>query len=719
MVAINRSRRAFLKAGSVAAGGLVIGLALPLRTRAAAPAVAGDSTMNAYVRIAADSRVTLVIPKSEMGQGVYTGFAQILADELEVSLAAVTIEAAPVAAVYNAAFAPIQFTGGSSSISGSFETLRKAGAAARTLLVTAAAAELGVPEGELHAAEGHVVHGASGRRVPYGALAARAATLPAPVNPVPKPASEWKLIGRPVPRVDTRAKTDGSAGFGLDVRLPGLAYAVVARAPTFGASVVAIDDGAARAVPGVLAVRQVPSGVAVIATNTWAATRGRAALKIDWRDGAGATLSSDALAAEYARRAREPGTVVHTRGDVAGHAGRRVEGDFATPYLAHAPMEPLNCTVAFSAAGCDVYTGTQFQTVDRAAAAAVAGLEPEQVRIHTTLLGGGFGRRANPSSDFVREAVAVAKGHPTPVMTVWTREDDLHGGYYRPMAHNRLTAVLGKDGLPAAWTHTQVVQSLIAGTPFENIMMDPKTGLDHTQHEGASDLPYAIANVRVDVHGMKTPVPVLWWRSVGHTNTAFAVESFIDMCATTAGRDPLDYRRALLADQPKHLAVLNLAAEKAGWGKPMPRGYARGIAVHASFGSVVAEVAEVSLVGGRPKVHRVVAAIHCGLAVNPSQVAYQVESAVCFGLSAALHGEITLVDGHVQQSNFGDYAPLRHDEMPRVEVHIVPSTDPPTGVGEPGTPVIAPAVANALARLTGTRVRRLPLAHAAFPARPA
>lgn len=713
------SRRAFLQASGLAAGGLVVGLALPVRSRAAATPIAGDATLNAYVKVGADSRVTLVIPKSEMGQGVYTGFAQILADELEVSLEAVVIETAPVAAVYNAAFAPIQFTGGSSSISGSFETLRKAGATAREMLILAGAAELQVPASELHAADGHVVHAASGRRLPYGTLAARAATLPPPADARPKPASEWKLIGRAVPRIETRGKTDGSARFGLDVRLPGLAYAVVARAPTFGASVATFDASAARAVPGVLAVRQVPSGIAVIATNTWSAQQGRKALRIEWRDGPGAAFSSDALAADYATRAKRPGTAVHAVGNVEGHTGRRVEGDFATPFLAHAPMEPLNCTVAFSDGGCDVYTGTQFQTVDRAAAAAVAGLAPEQVRIHTTLLGGGFGRRANPASDFVREAVAVAKGHPTPVMTMWTREDDLQGGYYRPLAHNRLGAVLGQDGLPVAWTHTQVVQSLIAGTPFESMMMDPKTGLDHSQHEGAADLPYAIPNVRVDVHGAKAPVPVLWWRSVGHTNTAFAVESFIDMCATTVGRDPLEYRRRLLAQQPRHLAVLNLAAEKADWAKPLPRGHARGIAVHASFGSVVAEVAEVSLVDGRPKVHRVVAAIDCGLVVNPSQVAYQVESAVCFGLSAALHGEITIVDGHVQQSNFSDYVPLRHEEMPRVEVHIVPSTNPPSGVGEPGTPVIAPAIANALARLTGMRARRLPLTHTVFPARPA
>ena len=709
------SRRTFLKTAGTAAGGLLIGLALPLRTRAATASVAADTAINAYVRIATDGKVTLLIPKSEMGQGVHTGFAQILADELEVGLEHVTVEAAPVAAVYNATFAPMQFTGGSSSIAGSFEVLRNVGASARSLLIAAAATELGVPAGELHAANGAVVHAASGRQLSYGALAARAATLPAPTDAKPKPASEWRLIGKAVPRVDTPAKVNGSAGFGLDVRLPGMVYAVVARPSTFGATPLRYDAKAARAVRGVLEVREVPSGVAVIATNTWAATQGRAALRVEWQAGAGAELSSDRIAADYAARARTPGVVVYERGAASATAtGHALEADYATPYLAHAPMEPLNCVVAFSADGCDVYTGTQFQTVDRAAAAAVAGLAPEQVRLHTTLLGGGFGRRANPASDWVREAVAVAKGYPQPVMTMWTREDDLHGGYYRPQAHNRLTAVLAADGLPASWSHTQVVQSLTRGTPFHAMMVNPKTGIEATQHEGASDLSYAIPNVRVAVHDAIQPVPVLWWRSVGHTHTSFAVESFVDECAAAAGQDPLAYRLALLADQPRHLAVLKLAAEKAGWGTPLPSGHARGIAVHASFGSVVAEVAEVSLVDGKPRVHRVVAAIHCGLVVNPGQVAYQVEGAVCFALSAALHGEITFVDGQVQQSNFGDYIPVRLTEMPRVEVHIVPSTDAPTGVGEPGTPPLAAAVTNALYALTGVRARRLPLSHVEF-----
>lgn len=707
------ARRDFLKTAGIATGGLLLGFALPLRSRAAPGGSITPVSVNAYVRVGHDGQVALVLPKSEMGQGVYTGLAQVLADELELDWASITVESAPVAAVYNASFAPMQFTGGSSSVSGSFTVLRKAGAAARTVLIEAAATELHVPAGELRAEHGAVVHAKSGRRLAYGALAARAATLTPPTDPVLKPAAEWRYVGKPMPRLDSRLKSTGAAGFGLDVRLPGMLYAVVARPPSFGGRAKSVDATAAKAVPGVVAVKEVPSGVAVIATNTWAATRGRAALKVEWQAPAGAAVSTAAMAADYATRARTPGTVVRNEGDVAIGTGvaKRLEADYATPFLAHAPMEPLNCVVAFSADGCDVHTGTQFQTVDRAAAAEVAGLKPEQVRIHTTYLGGGFGRRANPASDFVREAVAVAKDVGHPVMTVWTREDDLHGGFYRPLAHNRLTAGLGADGRPVSWTHTQVVKSLLKGTPFGG-MVDAKTGIDHTQEEGAVEMPYAVPNLRVDVHGDDHAVPVLWFRSVGHTNTAFAVESFIDECAHAAGQDPVAYRLALLGKSERHLAVLRLAAEKAGWGTKPPAGRARGVAVHASFGSVVAEIAEVSIENGQPRVHRVVAAIDCGLPVNPQLIAQQVESAICYGLSAALYGEITLADGRVQQSNFNDYEVLRLAQMPAIEVHIVPSTAAPSGVGEPGTPPIAAAVANAVYALGGERVRRLPFKHA-------
>jgi isoquinoline 1-oxidoreductase beta subunit len=713
------SRRQFLIAGGAAAGGLVLGLALPLR--AARGSAAGSTgaaiptaDVNAFVRIGEDGSVTLIVPKSEMGQGVYTGYAQLLAEELEVDWQSIRIESAPVASVYNVPGTPVQYTGGSSSIPSGFKAMREAGAAARSLLIGAAAHELDVPAGELAAEGGFVLHRPTGRRLGYGALASRAATLPPPGPVALKEPGTWRLIGKPMPRIDARAKTTGAAGFGLDVRLPGLHYAMVARAPSFGATVASVDATAAHKVPGVVAIVQVPSGVAVIASNTWAAQRGREALRIKWQDGPAAGFSTSALAKDYAARAATPGALARAVGDIAHAGAAPLAADYLTPYLAHAPLEPLNCTVAFADGGCDVYTGTQSQSFDRMAAAEVAGLPPERVHIHTTYLGGGFGRRASSTMDFVREAVAVAKAFPKPVMTVWSREDDIRGGHYRPQAHNRLTATFTPNGRPATWTHTQVVQSLLKGTPFEKMGVDPVSGIDFTTVEGAAEVPYAIENIRIEVHDDPQPVPVQWWRSVGHSNTAFAVESFIDECAYAMGADPFAYRLALLKGHPRHLATLQLAADKAGWDTPPPAGRARGIAVHESFGSVVAEVAEVSLEDGRPRVHRVVAAIHCGIAVNPNLIAQQLESAVTYGLSAALYGAITIEKGRVEQSNFNDYEILRFAAAPVVEAYIVPSTDPPTGVGEPGTPPVAPALANALFALTRIRVRRLPMRHADF-----
>jgi isoquinoline 1-oxidoreductase beta subunit len=716
------SRRDFLKAAGAAGGAVLLGFALPMRGRAAeiAQAAGAPAQVNAYVKVGADGLVTMIVPKSEMGQGVYTGYAQVLADELDVPWERVRVESAPVATVYNAPGMPMQFTGGSSSLSSGFEVLRNAGAAARAMLVGAAAADLGVPAERLRTENGEVVDPASGRRIPYPQLAAKAAQIAPPAKPVPKPRSEWRYVGRPMPRVDSREKSDGSGRFGLDVRLPGMVYAVVARAPSFGAKLQSFDAAPAKAVPGVVDVVQLPHGVAVVATSTWAAMRGREQLRTEWADGPAKGFSTAALAREYAEACAKPGMVAREVGDVAKAfegAKRRIVADYAGPYLAHATMEPLNCAVAIGPDGCDIHVGTQFQTMDRAAAAAVAGLPPEKVRIHTTLLGGGFGRRANPASDFVTEAVAVAKAVGRPVMTVWTREDDVRGGYYRPQGHVRMSAALGDDGFPVALTYTAAVQSIMKGTFIEKFAVDPKTGLDPTQHEGASDNPYAIPNWRVDVHDRRHPVPVLWWRSVGHTHSAFAFESFVDECAHAAKQDPVAYRLALLKDKPRHLAALKLAAEKSGWGTPLPKGRARGVAVHESFNSVVAEVAEVSLVNGRPRVHRVVAAIDCGTAVNPALVAHQLESAITFALSAALHEEITLQDGRVEQSNFHDYPMMTMADTPRVEAHVVPSEAPPTGVGEPGTPPLAPAVANALFALTGVRARQLPLKHVDFTRR--
>jgi len=488
--------------------------------------------------------------------------------------------------------------------------------------------------------------------------------------------------------------------------------ALVARAPVFGGKVKTFDAAKAKAVPGVVDVVQVPSGVAVLGRHFWAAKQGRDALSIEWDNGPGATLSTAGLREEYGKLAQKAGTVAATAGnvDAALEGGKVIEAVYDVPFLAHAPMEPLNCTVEIGKDSCDIYTGTQFQTMDQAAAASILGLKPEQVRIHTTFLGGGFGRRATPSSDFVAEAVQVAKASAKTVKVVWTREDDIHGGYYRPMWLSRVRASLGTDGKPVAWAHTIVGQSILAGTPFEKMMV--KDGIDTTSVEGASDAPYlaAIAAHRVDLHSPTSPVTVLWWRSVGHSHTGFVVESFLDELAHAAGKDPLEYRRALLPKDARERLALELAAEKFGWGKPLPQGHAAGMAVHASFGSYVAQIAEVSVDDKNAiTVHRVVCAIDCGPVVNPLTVEAQMQSGIVYGLSAALHSELTLKDGKIEQSNFHNYPVLRLNEMPVVEVHIVPSTDKMGGCGEPGTPPVAPAVANAVFAATGKRLRSLPL----------
>lgn len=713
------ARRDFLKTVGLATGGLVLGVALPLGGRGAlaAQATGAPTKLNAFVEIGADGVVTLYMAKTEMGQGIYTGLAQILAEELEVDVSTVRVATAPATPEYAKAYQGIHFTGGSNSTMTSFELLRQAGATARVMLVSAGAQRLKVPADSLHAANGYVVHGASGRQLAYGALATDAAAMAPPATVALKPRAQWQVIGRSVARLDSRTKCDGTAPFGLDVRLPGMHYAMIARPPVFGAKVESYDATAAKAIPGVVTVVQVSQGIAVVAKHTWAARRGRDALVVKWSAGDAAGFSTTALARKYAELARTPGTVARSVGDVASVADpvRRLEAEYSAPYLSHAPIEPLNCAAQFGPDGLDIHTGTQFQSIDHLLAAKAAGLPPEKVRLHTTTyLGGGFGRRASAIADFVVEAIEVAKASGLTVQTVRSREDDMQGGWYRPLGTARLTAALGADGKPLAWTHTAVVQPILKGTAFEAYGTDKATGLDITTFEGAAEIPYAIPNVRVDVHEANAPVPVLWWRSVGHTHTAFAVESFIDECAHAAQQDPLAYRLALLEKHPRHAAVLKLAAEKAGWGSPAPAGRARGLAVHHSFASYCASVVEVSLVDGRPRVHRVVSAIDCGIAVNPRLVEHQLESAITLGLSAALTEEITLEDGRVQQANFDTYAPLRLAEMPVVEAYVVASEAPPTGVGEPGLPPIAPALANALYALTGVRARRLPLKHTDF-----
>jgi len=710
-------RRSFLKVGAAAGGGLLISIYLPEAARAGRAAGVPQPGMaalpfapNAFVRIGTDDNVTVIVNKSEMGQGVYTSLPMLLAEELEADWSKIKVESAPVDAAYNHPVFGIQMTGGSTSTASEWERFRKAGATARVMLIAAAAQKWNVDAKGLLAEKGFVINPANGQRASFGSLADAAAKIEPPKDVPLKDPKDFKLIGKPTRRLDTPAKVNGSAQFGLDVKIPGMLTALIARSPVFGGKVASFNAESAKAVPGVRNVIQVPSGVAVIADGFWPAKLGRDKLEIKWDEGAGANVSTTGMREQYANLAKSPGAMARKVGDPAkalAGVAKTITAEYEVPYLAHATMEPLNCVVDLRSAHCEIWTGTQFQTGDRAAAAAVAGLKPEQVQIHTPLLGGGFGRRANPASDFVVEAVHVAKAAKAPVKVVWTREDDMHGGYYRPMWYDHMSAGFDGSGNPIAWTHTIVGQSILEGTPFAMMI---KNGIDDASVEGAADLLYGIPNLQVDLHTTRNSVPVLWWRSVGHSHNGFAVEAFFDEVAHAGGKDPVELRRTLLVNQPRMRGVLDLVAEKANWGKPVPAGRGRGIATHFSFDSYVAQVAEVSVdKNGAVRVHRVVCALDCGRVVNPDTVKAQMEGGIIFGLTAALKDEITLDRGRVQQRNFHDYPMLRINEAPEIEVYIVPSTENPTGVGEPGVPPVAPAVANAIFAATGKRVRKLPI----------
>jgi len=702
------ARRQFLQVSAALGGGLLVGFRWP--EKGAAGSSAADLVPNAFVRIAPDGRVTVIVNKAEMGQGPSTSLCMLLADELDADWSKVGFEFAPVDPVYAHPGFGIQMTGGSTSTFAMSEPMRKAGAAARALLVQAAANAWGVPVSECRTMRSYVFNDASSRQIAYGDLVEPASKLPPPADVKLKEPEEFQLIGKPLKRLDTPAKVNGSAVFSVDVHLPGMLTALVSHVPVFGGKAKSIDSAAALAVPGVKQVVDVGSGVAVIATGFWAAKKGRAALKVEWDLGPNAGMSSAGLRADYKKLAEGPGKVARKVGDPEGalrSAAQVLDAEYELPFLAHAPMEPLNCVVDLRADSMEIWAGTQFQTVDHAAASAVAGLDPKSVKLHTTFMGGGFGRRANPVSDYIVEAVKIAKAAGAPVKLIWTRDDDMRGGYYRPMWHSRIRAGLDPAGALTAWMHTIVGQSFIVGTPFEPFII--KDGIDSTSVEGSEDTDYVVPNLQVDLHTTKVGVPTLWWRSVGHSHTAFVIESFVDEIAHASKTDPLELRRKLLAGKARNLGVLELAAEKAGWGKPLEKGRARGIAVHHSFESYVAAVAEVSLDHGKPRVHKYTVAVDCGRVVNPDTVKAQIEGAVGFGLTAALYSAITLEDGRVEQSNFHDYKLLRIQEMPAVEVHIVPSEAPSTGIGEPGVPPIAPALCNALFELTGKRIRHLPL----------
>jgi isoquinoline 1-oxidoreductase beta subunit len=669
--------------------------------------------LNPYVRIGTDGRVVIVVGKSEMGQGVYSSLPMLVAEELEVDWSRISVEAAPVAQeYYHAQWGVIQVTGGSTSVSSEWDRLRRAGAGARAMLVQAAAEVWEVDPKSCRAERGSVVHEPTNRRFSYGELAEKAARIKPPKDVPLKQLKEFKVIGKPISRLDTAEKTSGTAVFGVDAKAPEMLTAVISRAPVFGGKIKSFNAEKAKAVQGVKEVVQVPSGMAVVADDFWSAKLGCEALEITWDEGVNAKLSTEGMREQYKNLAKNPGMVAKREGNFGEafqKATKQISAEYEVPYLAHAPMETLNCLVDLRADQCDIWTGTQLQSGDRDAAAAIAGLEPERVKIHNLFLGGGFGRRANPQSDFVSEAAHVAKKVMKPVKVIWTREDDIKGGYYRPFWYDRIAAGLDVKGNPVAWKHTIVGQSIIVGSPFEGAMVD-EHGVDATSVEGAADTPYEIPNTLVDLHSPKTGVPVQWWRSVGHSHTAFVVESFIDELAHASGKDPFEFRRSLLSKHPRYKAVLELAAQKAGWMKPPEKGIGRGIALHESFGSIVSQVAEVSInPAGRVRVHKVVCAIDCGMVVNPEIAKAQMESGIVFGLSAALHGAITFKNGRVEQSNFNDYQILRMYEMPTIEVFITPSQEPPGGVGEPGVPPIAPAVGNAIFSVTGNRIRRLPI----------
>ena len=711
------SRREFLRAGLATGAGLTIAFHLPgcsPKDRLGGSAAEGPPfEPNAFVRIGPDNSVTVVAKHLEMGQGIYTGLATIVAEELDADWAQVRVVGAPAdAAKYNnLLWGPAQGTGGSTAIANSYQQLREAGAAARAMLIAAAAATWNVPAAEVSIKNGTLLHSSSGKKGSLGDFAAKAATMPAPEKPALKDKQDFVFVGKSVSRKDVAEKTTGKAIFTQDIQLPGMLTAVVAHPPRFGAKVKSFDASKAKAVPGVKEVVQIPNGVAVLADGFFAATRGRDALTIEWDHTGSMTDGSTEIFARYRELAKKPGTIARNDGDAQkalATAAHTVEASYEFPFLAHASMEPLNCVVQLGPTSCEIWNGEQLQTPDQFAIAAVTGLKPEQVTLHMLYAGGSFGRRANPKSDYLLEAVSIAKaiGGKAPVKMVWTREDDMTAGYFRPIYLHVMRGGVDGNGKPVAWLQRIVGQSIVAGTPFAMLIQN---GIDPTSVEGASTLPYTIPNLHVDLHSPELPVPIQWWRSVGHTHTAFATEVFLDELAAAGKQDPFKLRQSLLAGHPRQLAVLEKAAEKSGWGSPLPAGHARGIAVHESFNSFVAEVAEVSLEGGQPKVHRVVCAVDCGIAVNPDIIRSQMEGGIAYGLSAALHGEITVQNGAVNQTNFHQYQVLRLPEMPVVEVHIIDSDAAPTGVGEPGVPPSAPAVANALFALTGKPVRRLPI----------
>jgi len=716
------TRRQFLKLSALAGSGLTLGILLPgCAQRGAGGAAEARPLVMPFVRIAPDNTVTVISKHLEAGQGVWTGLPAIVAEELDASWEQMRVESAPVEVptYQNLAFVPLgvhaQVTGGSTAVANSWQQLRQAGATARAMLVAAAARRWQVPAAEIMVKEGVVSHPGSGRKASFGELADSAAKETVPTDVKLKDPANFTIVGREkLPRLDARAKSTGKQQFAIDVALPGMMTALVLRPPRFGGKLSSFDASKARAVAGVVDVVEIPRGVAVVARDLWSAKKGRDALTANWDESGAEKRGTAELMKEYRALARgKQAMTVVQKGSIdaaLARASRRVEGQFEFPYLAHAPMEPLTAVCRLTPDKCEIWAGCQLQSVDQANAAAAVGMKPEQVSIATLAAGGSFGRRGNFDSDYIAEVASIAKatGGKYPVRLIWTREDDITGGRYRPLNYHHVSAGIDKDGR-VAFRQRVVGQSILIGTPFEPVLV--KNGIDPTAVGGSAAEQYDLDHAQVSWTPTKVGVPVLWWRAVENTHMAFSKEVIIDELAEAAGKDPVAFRLSLLGSHPRHVGALKLVAEKAGWDRPFSKekGRGRGVAVHECFGSVVAQVAEVTVSGNQITVDRVVCAVDCGVAVTPDVVKAQMQSGIGFGLSAALLGAITLTDGRVDQTNFHQYQVLRINEMPRsVEVHIVPSTNPPSGVGEPGTPPIAPAVANAVRAATGIRLRKLP-----------
>ncbi|OLL28798.1 aldehyde dehydrogenase [Burkholderia sp. SRS-W-2-2016] len=718
------SRRGFLKfgvtVGAAAGGGLLLGFSMPAASqdqKAGRSVIGGDANEapesgvfapNAFIQIDTAGKVTLVIPKVEMGQGVYTSIPMLIAEELEVPLDSVTLDHAPPnEKLFMDPLLGGQLTGGSTSIRFAWEPMRRAGATARVMLVNAAAQQWQVDPASCHAQAGQVTHAASHRSASYGQLAQAAAALPVPQNVALKDPKDFKLIGTPAKRLDSPEKVDGTAMFGLDVRLPGMVYAAIANCPVFGGTLASVDDTHAKKIPGVREVIKLDNAVAVIGDHTWAAKRGLQALDIKWNEGAGAQVSMKRIVDDLAAASQHGGAVARKEGHIGrafDNAKSRVDAVYQQPFLAHATMEPVNCTVHVRADACEVWLGSQVPTRVVDTAAAVTGLKAEQIIVHNHLLGGGFGRRLE--TDMVRQAVKVGKQVNSPVKVVWTREEDIQHDMYRPYYYDTISAGLDANGKPVAWKHRIAGSSIMArfAPPAFN------HGLDPDAVEVAADLPYDLPNqlvdyVRVEPHA----VPTAFWRGVGPTRGTFVVESFIDELAAQAKIDPVQYRRSLLGKSPRALNVLNVAAQAADWGSPLPKGQGRGVSVMHAFGSFFAIVLVVAVEQGEVTVKRVNCAVDCGMYVNPNTIEAQVQGGIIFGITAALYSEITIKDGRVQQSNFTDYRMLRLNETPPIDVHLVKSGEAPGGIGEPGTAALAPALTNAIYAATGTRLRQLPV----------